>query len=207
MEDGDSGVSYAWESSMKRTWETVKEDHDGNIITTSLENDRMKRSKFLKLSTSIRRGLIRYLILILDCSISSRDNDFKPTRFDILKKVSEHFIINYFDQNPISQLSVGITIDRIAEKITDLSGNTKIHLNGIQNLLRAEGLASLQNILLLAMSILRHIPDYGCREVIILYSSLSTCDPGDIFATIEVSLFIFLSSTSSLFLCPHLSHS
>jgi transcription initiation factor TFIIH subunit 2 len=52
--------------------------------------------------------------------------------------------------------------------------------------MRADGLASLQNILLLSMSILRHIPDYGCREVIILYTSLSTCDPSDIFSTIEV---------------------
>jgi transcription initiation factor TFIIH subunit 2 len=193
MEDGDSGVSYAWESSMKRTWETVKEDQEGNIITTSLDKDRLKRSKFLRLSTSVRRGLIRYIVLFLDCSISSRENDFKPTRFDILKKVSENFITNYFDQNPISQLSVAISIDRSAEKITDLSGNSKVHLQGITNLMRADGLASLQNILLLAMSILRHIPDYGCREVIILYTSLSTCDPGDIFATIEVPPSLSLS--------------
>lgn len=41
------------------------------------------------------------------------------------------------------------------------------------------------------MSILRHVPDYGCREVIILYTSLSTCDSGDIFATMEVN-FLFL---------------
>lgn len=65
-------------------------------------------------------------------------------------------------------------------------GNAKNHLNGINGLMRAEGLASLQNCLLLSMSILRHIPDYGCREVIILYTSLSTCDHSDIFATIEV---------------------
>jgi len=32
---------------------------------------------------------------------------------------------------------------------------------------------------------LRSIPDYGKREVVIVYGSLSTCDPGDIFDTIK----------------------
>jgi transcription initiation factor TFIIH subunit 2 len=203
MEEGESGVSYAWESSMKRTWEFVKEDAEGNIVTVNIDKERSKRAKSLRLSASVRRGLIRYLVLFLDCSSSSRENDFKPSRFDTVKRVSEQFILNYFDQNPISQLSVALTIDRTAEKISDLSGqwllflfplfliffvgNAKLHTQGVAGLMRADGLASLQNILLLSMSILRHIPDYGCREVIILYNSLSTCDPSDIFTTMEVT--------------------
>jgi transcription initiation factor TFIIH subunit 2 len=126
MEDGESGVSYAWESSMKRTWEFVKEDAEGNIVTVNIDKERSKRAKSLRLSTSVRRGLIRYLVLFLDCSSSSRENDFKPSRFDSIKRVSEQFISNYFDQNPISQLSVAMTIDRTAEKISDLSGQTII---------------------------------------------------------------------------------
>lgn len=75
-----------------------------------------------------------------------------------------------------------------------------MHIQAISNLIRADGLASLQNILLLSMSILRHIPDYGCREIIILYTSLSTCDPGDIFATIEVSQGLMRSLRSCIVL-------
>lgn len=131
MEDGDNGVTYAWESSMKRTWETVREDNEGNIITSNIDKERSKRAKLLRLTSSVRRGLIRYLVLFLDCSLSSRENDFKPTRFDTIKKVSEKFILDYYDQNPISQLSVGITIDRSAEKITDLSGIYSYNYNNL----------------------------------------------------------------------------
>jgi len=28
-------------------------------------------------------------------------------------------------------------------------------------------------------------PSYGHRELLVVYSSLSTCDPGDIFATVQ----------------------
>lgn len=130
MEDNDSNnnnntsVSYAWENTMKRTWELVKEDSEGNIITYNIEKERYKKNKYKRnITLSVKRGLIRYIILFLDCSLSSTSTDYRPTCFSILKNISEKFIIDYFDQNPISQLSIGITINRTAEKITDLSGN------------------------------------------------------------------------------------
>merc|ERR1719223_26366 len=48
-----------------------------------------------------------------------------------------------------------------------------------------EGAASLQNTIIMAVSMLKHIPDYGHKEVLVVYSSLSSTDPGDIFVTIE----------------------
>lgn len=45
--------------------------------------------------------------------------------------------------------------------------------------------ASLQNLLDLALSSLRAIPEYGQREVVLLYGGLTTCDPGDVFETIK----------------------
>ena len=46
------------------------------------------------------------------------------------------------------------------------------------------GDASLQNPLEMALTLLQNIPEYGNREVLVCYGSLSTTDPGDIFATI-----------------------
>ena len=37
----------------------------------------------------------------------------------------------------------------------------------------------------MSLYILRYSPEYGHKEALILYSSLSTCDPGDIFETID----------------------
>jgi transcription initiation factor TFIIH subunit 2 len=36
-----------------------------------------------------------------------------------------------------------------------------------------------------ALYILRYVPEYGHKELLILYSSLSTCDPGDVFEAIR----------------------
>lgn len=43
-----------------------------------------------------------------------------------------------------------------------------------------KGEASLENILKLGCTSLRTVPDYGNREMVMLFSSLTTCDPGDI---------------------------
>jgi len=53
----------------------------------------------------------------------------------------------------------------------------------MRNASATEGEPSLQNALDFARSSLCHVPKYGSREVLIVFSSLTTCDPGDIFAT------------------------
>ena len=48
-----------------------------------------------------------------------------------------------------------------------------------------EGNPSLQNSLELVMDNFQCVPAYGSKEVLCLFSSLTNCDPGDIFKTIE----------------------
>jgi len=43
----------------------------------------------------------------------------------------------------------------------------------------------LQNSLTLARATLSYVPKYGSREVVVLFESLTTCDPGDIFNILE----------------------
>ena len=47
-----------------------------------------------------------------------------------------------------------------------------------------EGNPSLQNSLELAISNFTQIPAYGRKEILVLFSSLTNSDPGDIFKTI-----------------------
>ena len=42
-----------------------------------------------------------------------------------------------------------------------------------------------QNTLKVAMYILRYVPEYGHKELLVVYNSLSTCDPGNVFETIK----------------------
>lgn len=164
----------------------VEEDSEGNIITTLTQSDRTKRARQHFLSHSIRRGLIRFVVLLIDCSKYAKQKDFRISRFDILKKATERFISDFFDQNPISQLCVCITRDRMATKLSELSGNSAAHIAAVRGIDKFEGNPTIQNSLNLAIATLKHIPEYGSKECIFLFNSLSTCDPGNVFDSIEV---------------------
>lgn len=49
------------------------------------------------------------------------------------------------------------------------------------------GNASLQNLVDLSISCLKHIPPYGHREVLVMSAALSTCDPGNVFDSVKVA--------------------
>ena len=66
--------------------------------------------------------MTRHLFLIVDFSRAMNDPDLKPSRLSRSISILESFIIEYFDQNPLSQIGIIITKDSIAEKLTDLSG-------------------------------------------------------------------------------------
>lgn len=183
--DDDPKAVYRWEQGVSKTWDSVQEDEAGNLITVSDDRERSYRAKQNRITKSIRRGLIRYMVVAIDSSKFAAENDYKPCRLEVSKACVQQFITEYYDQNPISQLSVVTTQDRSAKRLTELSGNPKNHIHALNQMRNMAGLASLQNTILLAMSMLRHIPNYGHREVLIVFNSLSTCDPGDIFATLR----------------------
>jgi transcription initiation factor TFIIH subunit 2 len=96
--------------------------------------------------------------------------------------------------------------DRKAEKLTEMSGNFKVHMKALSNIIEVNGLASLQHTLKLATIVLRHIPEYGCRELLIVYGSLHTCDPGDIFETIDVRVVFDFCILYYGIACNHNEH-
>lgn len=97
----------------------------------------------------------------------------------------EAFVREFFDQNPLSHLGIIIIRNGIAHRLTDLSGSPESHIKALANNLECSGDSSLQNALDLAHGYLAQIPSYGHREVLVLYSALSTCDPGDVMDTIR----------------------
>ncbi|XP_028516675.1 general transcription factor IIH subunit 2 isoform X2 [Exaiptasia diaphana] len=134
---------------------------------------------------------MRHLFLVIDMSKSMEEADLKPTRIACTAKLLENFITEYFDQNPISQLGILITKNKRAEKLTELSGNPKLHINAIKKscvVKACQGEPSLQNTLSLAAQSLRHMPGHSSKEILILFGSLTSCDPGDVNQTIQTVL-------------------
>ncbi|KAJ3054431.1 hypothetical protein HK097_001836 [Rhizophlyctis rosea] len=185
---GASGQGYSWEEEYKRSWDVLQEDEQGSLqgAVASIQQQ-LKRRRLYRDSATVQRGIIRHVYLGIDMSSAMVELDLKPSRLECTLTLAEQFINEYFDQNPLSQLGVVLTRRGVAEKITELSGNPTEHIEAIRkkdNRL-PDGEPSLQNLLDLARTSLHHVPSHGSREILVLYGSLTTCDPGNILDTIS----------------------
>ncbi|KAF3919007.1 hypothetical protein ABW20_dc0110518 [Dactylellina cionopaga] len=177
-----------WED-IQRSWDTVVEAADGSIagaVIGLLEAN--KRKRLLRDTTPIQRGIIRHLVLVLDLSSAMMEKDLRPTRFLLTLRYARDFVTEYFEQNPISQLSIVGMHDGLALRISDMGGNPADHLSALQEKAFSQepkGASSLQNALEMARAELFHTPSHGTREVLLIFGALSSSDPGDIHETIN----------------------
>jgi len=176
-----------WEGSVQRSWESLREDASGRLLDSNQGRIAARRgSAESVVAGAIRRGLIRYVMVVVDMSDSMAMSDFRPSRGAVASEVLEQWLSDFFAENPLSQVGLIAMRGGRAEKLTDLSANKRAHVNALaQGGLAGGGEASLQNALELAAGLLRDIPEYGHREVVVLFGSLATKDPGDIFQTMD----------------------
>jgi transcription initiation factor TFIIH subunit 2 len=153
--------------------------------------------RLLRDTTPLQRGIIRHLILILDLSTAMTEKDLRPTRYLLTIRYATEFVVEYFEQNPISQLGVIGMRDGIAVRVSDMSGNPTDHVTAINALREKEpqGHPSLQNALEMARAALFHAPSHGTREILLIFGSLLSSDPGDIHTTISTLVSSHISAT------------
>ncbi|XP_039615184.1 general transcription factor IIH subunit 2 [Polypterus senegalus] len=177
-----------WEGEFERTWELLVEDESGSL-KPSVEDIlfKAKRKRVIESQGQIRLGMMRHMYIVLDASRTMEDQDLKPNRLTSTLKLLEFFVEEYFDQNPISQLGIIATKNKRAEKLTDLAGNPKKHIEALKRAVdtTCSGEPSLYNSLSLAMQNLKHMPGHTSREVLVIFSSLTTCDPANIYDLIK----------------------
>lgn len=115
------------------------------------------------------------------------EKDLRPTRYLLTIRYTTEFVTEFFEQNPISQLGIIGMRDGLAVRISDISGNPIDHISNLQRLREQEpkGQPSLQNALDMARAALFHAPTHTTREVLLLFGSLLSSDPGDIHTTIN----------------------
>jgi hypothetical protein len=67
--DNDLTNKYTWENNNKLSYESIQEDTEGNITLLNnvplIDRDRIvyRQAKARRITSSIRRGLIRYLVI------------------------------------------------------------------------------------------------------------------------------------------------
>nr|XP_051709379.1 general transcription factor IIH subunit 2-like protein [Oryctolagus cuniculus] len=177
-----------WEGGYERTWEILKEDESGSLKAT-IEDIlfKAKRKRVFEHHGQVRLGMMRHLYVVVDGSRTMEDQDLKPNRLTCTLKLLEYFVEEYFDQNPISQIGIIVTKSKRAEKLTELSGNPRKHITSLKKAvdMTCHGEPSLYNSLSMAMQTLKHMPGHTSREVLIIFSSLTTCDPSNIYDLIK----------------------
>lgn len=131
------------------------------------------------------RSMIRYLTIIVDLSPSMKNTDMKPTRLAVTKVHLKKFIEDFFDQNPLSLISIQYTNGCKAGLISPFNNSPNEHLEKLSSIELKDGEPSLQNSLELAWNHFEETPKYAFKEVLVIYSSMITWDPGNIFETIE----------------------
>ncbi|KAI0268673.1 Ssl1-like-domain-containing protein, partial [Gloeopeniophorella convolvens] len=179
---------YAWEATYTRSWDTVQEDEAGSLTGAVAELlARGRRRRLLAPAAAIRRTIIRHLVLLLDLSSSMTDRDMRPTRFDLTLEYAREFINEWFDQNPLGQIGVVGMRGGIGERIGEMSGNPQDVLKAIseRHKLEPSGEPSLQNAIEMARSSMSHLPTHSSREIVIIFGSLTTVDPGNIYETLS----------------------
>lgn len=178
---------YAWEDDIQRSWDLVKVDDEGNMATlvASIIEARKKRAA-KKSITPYQRGIIRTLILVLDCSEAMSEKDLRPNRHAMTIQYAIDFVHEFFDQNPISQIGIVSMRNGVAQLVSQVSGNPQDHIDALKSIRRQEpkGNPSLQNALEMSRGLLLHVPAHCTREVLIVFGALSSTDPGDIHQTI-----------------------
>ncbi|XP_078531420.1 general transcription factor IIH subunit 2 [Lissotriton helveticus] len=186
--DDEIEKTKRWEGGYERTWEVLKEDESGSLKATI--DDilfKAKRKRVFQHHGQVRLGMMRHLYVVIDESRTMDDQDLKPNRLTCTLKLLEYFVEEYFDQNPISQIGLIVTKSKRAEKLTELAGNPKKHITALKKTVdvTCSGEPSLFNSLSLAMQTLKHMPGHTSREVLIIFGSLTTCDPSNIYELIK----------------------
>uniref|UniRef100_A0A8D0G3M5 VWFA domain-containing protein n=1 Tax=Sphenodon punctatus TaxID=8508 RepID=A0A8D0G3M5_SPHPU len=186
--DDEPERTKRWEGGYERTWEILKEDESGSLKAT-IEDIlfKAKRKRVFDHHGQVRLGMMRHLYVVVDGSRTMEDQDLKPNRLTCTLKLLEYFVEEYFDQNPISQIGIIVTKSKRAEKLTELSGNPRKHTTALKKAvdMTCHGEPSLYNSLNLAMQTLKHMPGHTSREVLVIFSSLTTCDPSNIYDLIK----------------------
>ncbi|KAJ9473772.1 General transcription factor IIH subunit 2 [Diplonema papillatum] len=163
---------------------------DNETATNNESNNKVGRDSVVKRDWKhrIRRNVMRNMVLVIDASEGGNRRDFLPDRLSNVALAATEFARRFFDKCPLGRLGLVITREGAAEVVTGLQVGPQQIQHRLNETIRqscGSGVASLQNALDTAMNQLKAQALVSTREILILWSSSSTADPGDIFSTMD----------------------
>eukprot|EP00668_Euglena_longa_P029390 GGOE01036738.1.p1 GENE.GGOE01036738.1~~GGOE01036738.1.p1 ORF type:complete len:387 (-),score=75.01 GGOE01036738.1:31-1191(-) len=185
-EDDEPTDGYAWEGDIERPWESIEEDERGHLKTNKALYQRRLHDDS-NAHRLVRRGVIRYLFVILDLSTGSLQKDVAPSRHTLMLEVVYDFLHSFFDQNPLSQVGLVVMRDSVAEMAVPFTSDCGALQGAVEELYlnQGSGSPSIENALCRVAPTFGDVPGYASREVLLLFNALHTCDPNSVIAAIS----------------------
>ncbi|KAF9731888.1 fumarylacetoacetate hydrolase family protein [Paraphaeosphaeria minitans] len=103
---------------------TFEEIEDNDVPETSIQHmeEERKRKRLRKDTKPFQRGIIRHVVLVLDLSEAMSEKDMFPTRFHAMIQYAQEYVREFFEQNPISQMSVLGMHDSLCVRSAECTG-------------------------------------------------------------------------------------
>ncbi|WIA12536.1 hypothetical protein OEZ85_006197 [Tetradesmus obliquus] len=181
-DNGRSFEAFERQYATDNSWESLQEDERGflrPLDATAELRARRQRAMSAAQSARIRKGMIRYVLLVLDLSRAAAASDMRPSRLAVMAGAARAFIRRFFDLNPLGQLGLAVLRGGVALRLTELSGSPEAQVAQLaQYGMDTGGDCSLQNALELGLEMMAGVPPYGARELLLLVAALSSVDPG-----------------------------
>ncbi|KAH0795926.1 hypothetical protein GPJ56_000174 [Histomonas meleagridis] len=171
-------------------WDGFKINENGQLVsetgTREFNSETAKKKHDL---LGKRRGLIRALVVVIDITETAlAPRQFGQSRISIIVKSLTNFITSFFDENPLSMLSIVSTYNYRATILTPLSRDIKQHIHALDTLsdINASGEPSIYNSIVVATSLLRATVKCSTKEILFFYGSMRTCDPKPLQESIDL---------------------
>eukprot|EP00775_Hariotina_reticulata_P000598 gene598-885_t len=130
-DNGRSFEAFERQYATDHSWESLQEDERGflrPLDATAELRARRQRALSAAQSARIRKGMIRYVLLVLDLSRAASASDMRPSRLAVMAGCVRAFVRRFFDLNPLGQLGLLVLRNGVAEKLTDLSGSPEAQI-------------------------------------------------------------------------------
>ena len=186
---GDGNTDdHSWVQWYQRSWLDIKEREDGVLVNPETVSKKKQFPQSISKNgpgtvTAIKRGLIRFLYLVIDYSDAMRYQDYKPNRVDfIIAELTNNFIPKFFQENPLSYISIVIMRDGEAHFLTRMNGQPKFQIKKLKEFAIANnpsGSCSIVKAIDLIIKSSVDSPMYASREVLVIWGSLSSADAVD----------------------------
>ncbi|EAN31225.2 Ssl1-like family protein [Theileria parva strain Muguga] len=203
---------YAWELDVDKSWEQLVEK-DGVLqfikpqtrLYQEFDLEYQNNLKQHNLNLIYKRGIIRSIMILFDMSEQMHEMDFKPDRLYCAFNSLKEFLGELYSSGPITQVGIVVMRNKICNVITQFGTNPNEQMELLSSVLKdgPEGSSSLQNGLEMCMKIMCDLPYYSTREILVIFGSNRTLDPGNILLTLDQLKQNFIT-VNSISLSPEL---